>query len=277
MSSQFGFILLEGTYFMLNSDNNRFPNSSELFLLCKEILCIKHARGEKVTDQDVGALLDFDPADCTHWKYGRKNIKSIQSFYQIADKLDIDFRSILDVAQGRTLLMDTIHDYKSYGSFECDADVRSRLRAEAETLVKKANIESLPIYIPELLSVIPNIQVKSLEAQDELIEEYLENDVHIFAWPKKVKLCGSLRFYLMQKVAAVYLSQNSERLGLNKESQLNECNLFALFLLMPSHLVQLAACQRDPAKDIADQFSYFFWLTRSLVNVRLKDFLQYKN
>jgi len=42
-------------------------------------------------------------------------------------------------------------------------------------------------------------------------------------------------------------------------------------------LLQLAGCQRDPAKDIVDQFSQFFWLTRALVNVRLKDFFQYKN
>ena len=81
----------------------------------------------------------------------------------------------------------------------------------------------------------------------------------------------------MQRVSRLYLKAQGERLIAHKEPSQAECNLFALFLLMPSHLVQLAACQRDPAKDIADQFSYFFWLTRSLVNVRLKDFLQYKN
>jgi hypothetical protein len=262
---------------MLNSDNNRFPNSAELFMLCKEILCIKHARGEKVTDQDVGALLDFDPADCTHWKYGRKNIKSIQSLIQIASKLEIDYRSLVDVVQGRTNAMDTVSDYKSYGMFECDPDVRMRLLSEADALIQKANIYSLPIYIPELLEVMPGMMVRPQEAQDDLVEETNENGTMVFSWPKKVKLCGSLRFALIQRVASTYLAQHAERLGLSHEPLPEERNLFALFLLMPSHLVQLASCQRDPAKDITDQFSHFFWLTRALVNVRLKDFLRYKN
>ena len=262
---------------MMNSENYRFPNSSELFLLCKEILNIKHARGEKVTDQDVGALLDFDPADCTHWKYGRKNIKSIQSLYQIADKLGLDSRSLADVSQGRASLMDTVYDYKTYGSFQCDAEVRGRLVKEASILVERANITSLPVFIPELLTAFPNVVVRSQEAQDYIIEENMENGKLTITWPKKTKLCGSLRFYLVHRVAQAHLKANHERLGLEKEPTTAQCNLFTLFLLMPSHLVQLAGCQRDPAKDIVDQFSQFFWLTRSLVNSRLKDFLQYIN
>lgn len=262
---------------MLNSENNRFPNSSELFMLCKEILNIKHARGEKVTDQDVGALLDFDPADCTHWKYGRKNIKSIQSLHQIADKLGLDARSLADVVQGRTSLMDTLYDYKSYGSFECEESIRSRLNYEATELAKKANILSLPVYIPELLQAIPGVVVKQQEAQDDVIEESFENEAYVVSWQKKTRLCGSLRFCLLQKVSKFYLEKHKERLHLNQEVSQAECNLFTLFLLMPSHLLQLASCQRDPAKDIVDQFSQFFWLTRSLVNIRLKDFFQYKN
>ena len=262
---------------MLTSENPRFPNSAHLFQLCKEILTVKHARGEKVTDQDIGALLDFDPADCTHWKYGRKNIKTNQSLNLIADKLNLDARSLADVVSGRVSFLDTLSDFKSYGAFECDETIRSRLVFEAQELVKKTNTNSLPIYVPELLSQIPNVVVKPMEAQDELIEEMTDGDKTIISWSKKVKLCGSIRFFLMQRVARLYLSQHHERLYLGKEPRPEECNLFALFLLMPTHLLQLACCQRDPAKDIVDQFSQFFWLSRSLVNTRLKDFLLFKN
>ncbi|MES2613988.1 MAG: hypothetical protein V4591_01080 [Bdellovibrionota bacterium] len=262
---------------MLNSENNRFPNSAELFLLCKEILNIKHARGEKVTDQDVGALLDFDPADCTHWKYGRKNIRNIQSLHLIADKLGLDSRSVTDVAQGRVSLLDTLSDFKSYGSFECAETIRSKLLFEAESLLKKAEIKSLPVYIPELLSIIPTIAVRQQEAQEDLIEENILDGVHVITWPKKIKLCASIRFFLMQRVSNLYLQANAERLQISPEVSQAECNLFSLFLLIPTHLVQLASCQRDPAKDLVDEFSRFFWLTRSLVNIRLKDFFQYKS
>lgn len=262
---------------MLNSENNRFPNSASLFLLCKEILNIKHARGEKVTDQDVGSLLDFDPADCTHWKYGRKSIKSIQSLQLIADKLGLDSRSVADVAQGRTTLLDTVWDFKGYGPFDCEESVRSRLLEEAEFIVKKINTHSLPVFLPELLTVIPGIVLKQQEALEDFIEESYENDTYVLSWQKKVKLCASLRFLLMQKISKHYLSLNSDRLQLPKIPTAEQCNLFSLFLLMPTYLLQLASCQRDPAKDVVDQFSQFFWLTRSLVNIRLKDFFQHKN
>jgi hypothetical protein len=262
---------------MLNSENNRFPNSAELFLLCKEILNIKQARGEKVTDQDVGSLLDFDPADCTHWKYGRKNIKSIQSLQNIADKLSLDFRSISDVAQGKVSMLDTLNDFQGYGQFECDPEIRTRLLIEANSLVVKANIQSLPVFIPELLNALPGIIVKQQEALDELIEENFEEGAFCVSWMKSVKLCGSLRFHLMKRIGRFYLSSHAARLHLDKEPSDSYCNLFALLLLMPTHLLQLACCQGDPAKDVIDQFSHHFWLSRSLVNTRLKDFLFYKN
>lgn len=261
---------------MMNSENYRFPHSSELFLLCKEILNIIHARGEKVTDQDVGSLLDFDPADCTHWKYGRKNIRSIQSMIQIADKLGLDARSISDVAQGRVTLMDTVHDFKSYGSFECDQATRSILLKEAESCLKKANVEALPILIADLLPSLPGIKVTSQEAQDELIEETIENGETLITWEKKAKMCGSLRFLLLSRAAMHHLVAQQERLGISTPTQ-SHANLLALFLLMPSHFMQLTCIQRDPAKDIIDQYSKYFWLTRSLVNIRLKDFFQNKN
>ncbi len=262
---------------MLNSENNRFPNSAELFLLCKEILNIKHARGEKVTDQDVGSLLDFDPADCTHWKYGRKNIRSLQSLQQIADKLGLDSRSLTDIVQGRADRMDTLNDFQGYGSFECEEGIRSLLLSEADILVNRAEIHSLPVFIPELLTVIPAVTIKQFEAQDDLIEEKYENNMHIISWQKHKKLCGSLRFHLMVRVARHYLKAHSERLQLTKEPAESQTNLFALFLLMPTHLLQLAGCQSDPAKDVVDQLSNHFWLSRSLVNIRLKDFFLYKN
>ena len=31
----------------------------------------------KLHDQEIGAILDFNPSDCSHWKKGEKNIKSI--------------------------------------------------------------------------------------------------------------------------------------------------------------------------------------------------------
>ena len=34
-------------------------------------------RNGKVHDQEVGAILSFNPSDCSHWKRGEKHVKSV--------------------------------------------------------------------------------------------------------------------------------------------------------------------------------------------------------
>ncbi|MBP6217640.1 MAG: hypothetical protein KA436_03520, partial [Oligoflexales bacterium] len=55
-----------------------YPHSVHLFRFCKRILDDKY-EGLRVIDQDIGQILGFDPADCSHWKKGKKNIKSIEA------------------------------------------------------------------------------------------------------------------------------------------------------------------------------------------------------
>ena len=59
-------------------------------------------------DQDVGQILGFDPADCSHWKKGKKNIKSIQAMKNIADYLGVDEKLVVDIASG------SINDKEAY-------------------------------------------------------------------------------------------------------------------------------------------------------------------
>ena len=79
---------------MKRTDENRYPQSAELFKFCKEALNIKHNFEVKVIDQHVGAILGFDPADCSHWKKGKKNIKSLDTVKAIAQHLDADERDV---------------------------------------------------------------------------------------------------------------------------------------------------------------------------------------
>ena len=59
---------------MKKVEANRYPHSATLFRFCKEALEIRYDGNVKVIDQDVGAILGYDPADCSHWKKGKKNI-----------------------------------------------------------------------------------------------------------------------------------------------------------------------------------------------------------
>ena len=77
----------------------KYPHSANLFQFCRKVLDHKFG-GIRVIDQDVGQILGFDPADCSHWKKGKKNIRSIQAMKSIADHLEVDEKLIVDVASG---------------------------------------------------------------------------------------------------------------------------------------------------------------------------------
>src|SRR6185295_12883698 len=55
---------------MKKTAENRYPNSATLFKFCKEALEMRYEGNVKVIDQDVGSILGYDPADCSHWKKG---------------------------------------------------------------------------------------------------------------------------------------------------------------------------------------------------------------
>ena len=59
---------------MKKIDEMRYTNSATLFKFCKYALALRYEGKVKVLDQDVGAILGYDPADCSHWKKGKKNI-----------------------------------------------------------------------------------------------------------------------------------------------------------------------------------------------------------
>ena len=98
----------------------RYPNSANLFQFCRRVLDHKFG-GVRVIDQDVGQILGFDPADCSHWKKGKKNIRSIQAIKSIADHLQIDERLIVDVASGDLNDLEAFYEFSSYQDTRLDA------------------------------------------------------------------------------------------------------------------------------------------------------------
>ena len=100
----------------------KYPNSLNLFQFCRRVLDHKFG-GIRVIDQDVGQILGFDPADCSHWKKGKKNIRSIQAIKTIADHLGVDEKLVVDVASGEISDCEAFHEYSGYGSSLLDSKV----------------------------------------------------------------------------------------------------------------------------------------------------------
>ncbi len=176
----------------------RYPNSSSLFQFCRRVLDFKFG-GIRVIDQDVGQILGFDPADCSHWKKGKKNIRSIQAMKLIAEHLGVDERLIVDVASGEINDHEAFFEFVGYGHFDIDSRIieaakkdyyrknagswtkekesefkehfnvgETEINAIVETIHQKINLTEAPLYLPEVVGAYADLEIATLEgAPDE--------------------------------------------------------------------------------------------------------------
>ncbi|MFW7379605.1 MAG: hypothetical protein ACOH5I_12400 [Oligoflexus sp.] len=175
----------------------KYPNSANLFQFCRKVLDHKFG-GIRVIDQDVGQILGFDPADCSHWKKGKKNIRSIQAMKSIAQHLGVDEKLVVDVASGEVSDWEAFHEYTGYGEFYIDPKLFDTAKKEFyrkhanswtrdkeqefkehfnlnETLIdeivtnihQKINFHEAPLYLPEIIAAYPDLMLKPFEASEE--------------------------------------------------------------------------------------------------------------
>jgi len=289
---------------MKRTDENRYPQSAELFKFCKEALNIKHAFEVKVIDQHVGAILGFDPADCSHWKKGKKNIKSLETVKAIAQHLDADEREILDIIAGRSDLEEALQEYRGYGqsgltakqfddlkreyfrntarfqsalgvqSFEQLVDLqRNFTEARAEELLLRARVNSLPVMLPEIIEVLDgSVLIKAGEADQTPVVRVEYRDGQCVITHRAGSMKPFLRFLIAREIGRHLLVGNQTLPEMAHVIDVR-LNIFASALLMPSALLQGALRYSDSTSDLIDQLAVLFWLPRSIVTARVRDFI----
>jgi len=293
---------------MKRIDENRYPQSAELFKFCKEALNIKHRFEVKVIDQHVGAILGFDPADCSHWKKGKKNIKSLETVKAIAQHLDLPERDIWDVLTGRADVEEALYEYKGYGQYGLNSKQIDDLKREyfrntsriqstlgiqsfeelidlklpetvacAEELLLRARVKSLPVMIPEILEVLnPSLTVAEGPSQQAapVVVESVNGSTVITHRAGVMK--PFLRFLIAREIGR-HLLIGPQVLPEMQPIIDVRLNVFASALLMPATLVQSALRHADPTCEFIEQLSVLFWVPRSVVSSRLKEFIVSQN
>lgn len=172
---------------MKKNTDSKYPNSANLFLFCRRVLDHKFG-GIRVIDQDIGQILGFDPADCSHWKKGKKNIRSIQAMKSIAEHLGVDEKLVIDVASGDLDDIEAFCEYSGYGAFNLDSRIFDAAKKEffkrhsgtwskdKETIFRmqyspneaaidrivseihqRINFQEAPLYLPEVMSSHPEV------------------------------------------------------------------------------------------------------------------------
>lgn len=297
---------------MKKIEANRYPNSATLFKFCKEALGIRYEGNVKVIDQDVGAILGYDPADCSHWKKGKKNIRALATLRSIAEHLNIDERLLIEIASGQIGLDEAVFEYRGYGTtnlsgrhfetlkkeffqnpgrwqsdgsvaaFEQLFDVnRPAVYQMAEAVMTAGNFTEAPMYMPEVCQLYANLNLVASEEQDTAVKtEVTEGETGTVT---TVTFRGSemrpyVRYLLAREVFLHLVRVNHPIAAafVKSPAEVNEirANIFAGMLLVPAAMLRKEVERIDSSLDIVSQLADTFWISKGLMNQRLRDYME---
>ncbi|MBC7661001.1 MAG: hypothetical protein H7249_14990 [Chitinophagaceae bacterium] len=298
---------------MKKVEANRYPHSATLFKFCKEALEIRYDGNVKVIDQDVGAILGYDPADCSHWKKGKKNIRSLTTLRSIAEHLNVDEGLLIDITSGKVTLDEAVFEFKGYGDFMLSGKPlealkkdyfknpsrwqggnqiptfevhfhkqRKQVVALANELVEQGGFTETPLYIPEIYRLVPNVSIGNDPDQTEAFT--VRHDDEGAELKTVVNFQSNEARPYLRFMAGKALFKHLVGTGRIASDSLSDTpseivdilsNVFAGALLIPSELLRGEVQKLDMSFDMIRQLSEVFWVSRSLMNQRLRDFLEH--
>jgi hypothetical protein len=298
---------------MKKAEDTRYQSSANLFQFCRRVLDHKFG-GVRVIDQDVGQILNFDPADCSHWKKGKKHIRSVQAIKAIADKLGVDERLVVDVAMGEMDDDEAFWEYQGYGAFQLDPNILEPSRKEyfrkntanwskdkeiewrnaveiseaqieniALALLTKLSFVEAPLYLPEISSGYPEIRFEPSEMSSFTNRGYpfsctRDNGNWLIRYPKQYEGRAFTRFAMAKLIAARFLPELPQSIEFDPQATSHlidvKSNLFASMLLVPSAALRMEMQKTSPNRDVVTQLAETFWVSKSIMNQRLRQMLQ---
>lgn len=257
---------------MPGSHSMRFPDSAALFQFCKEYLIFQ--KDCRVTDQDVGQLIHFEPADSTHWKHGRKNMCHVHYVNQISKNLNVDSQTISDILSGKKTWEECLKSYTTHIDMQCPISHKSHITKSAEKLISENHIESLPIYTSEIVALHPAIvlQRDNWEGYGNM-KTYSQDGQYFIVQKESVREDTHLRFLTVLEFSKIFIQKQEYFLKLDPLLLDQYSRLLSLHLLMPNQLLTRALAQCGYTHDFVTFLSESFWVSRKLVLLRLQDFL----
>jgi hypothetical protein len=280
----------------VKNEIGRYPHSASLFRFCRRVLDQKYA-DVRIIDQDVGQILGFDPADCSHWKKGKKNVRSIQAIKGISTYLGVDERLVRDVAAGEVSDDEAYFEFAGYGPLHVDSKLIESAKKEyyrcfaaswsnerdlefrllftvdkceiaktVEEIHEKIQFREPPLYVPEILAVYPGLNLDP----DQLSAAGMRSD---FRYSLAVSMADH---FLPRKELPALGLEGSNVEGLQKYmAHVREvtATLFAFYLLAPTTMMQAEIAKVNVAHDLITQLAEVFWVSKSFLNRRLKELL----
>lgn len=273
---------------MKRSGAVKFPNSVQLFKFCQKVLMSQ--RGGKVHDQEVGSILNFNPSDCSHWKRGEKNVRSVFSLAKLAETLQIETTLIHDVASGAVGLDEAFYEWQESNGFkamvakalECSAkdlaDARRRVETFVTQLHEQCEFSTPPLYIPEVLRFFAFVTTQPTEMMDKLSRILRVKPGQYSIQFRKGDLKPQTRMNMAKDLARILFEGERSRfpeLGpANPNLVEYEETLFTAALLLPKNMLLAEMSKLDSRRNVVSELATLFWVPKSLVGFQLQDILR---
>lgn len=269
----------------------KFPNSVQLFKFCQKVMM--HQRGGKIRDQEVGGILNFNPSDCSHWKRGEKNVRSVFALAKLADALGVETSLIHDVTSGAVNLDEAYFEYLESRSFQkmyemvADEDpetvreARRRVLAFAEKIQIECDFTTPPLYLPEVMRAFAFISTQPVDMLDRLSRILRVKAGRYCIQFKKGDLKPQTRMSMVKDLARIIFEGERPRfpeLGTLQQSivQMEEV-LFTANLLIPRKMLLNELAKLDSRRNVISELAAIFWVPKSLIGFQLQDILREAN
>lgn len=267
----------------------KFPHSVQLFKFCQKVLAEK--KQGKIHDQEVGAILDFNPSDCSHWKRGEKNVKSVFSLSKLAETLEVDIALLYDLASGSVSLDESYYEHseaknikdsltkiKSYRFTEGFRERIGKVRSFVWELHERAEYKTPPLYLPEVFRFFPYVRMQPVDMIEKLSRILRTKPGHYTIQFKKTELKPQTRMSIVQNFAKILLEGERDRfpsLGAYDEEYIREEELaFVAEVLLPKTLLQEELAKLDVRRNLILELSSIFWAPKLLVGYQLQNILE---
>ncbi len=269
---------------MKRPGNVKFPNSVELFKFCQKVL--DENTSGKTNDQEVGQILDFNPSDCSHWKRGEKNVRSVFALAKLSKALNVEETLLYDIAGSVIGLDEAYFEYNEAKHIESvlakikdhspDELFLARQRVEhfIEQLHRQCDFASPPLYLPEVLRFFSFVTTQPVEMVEKLSRILrLKPGKYVINF-RKGDLKPQTRLSMAKDLAKIIFEAERSRfpeLAKTTDPALVEYEelVFVTSLLVPKPMFAEEMAKIDPRKNIVAELAALFWVPKTLVSFQI--------
>jgi hypothetical protein len=269
-----------------NSAEVRFPGSSMLFKFCLGV--VNHRSDKKsssIHDQEIGNILQYNPSDTSHWKRGKKAVKSIYALEALGNALLVDVDLLQLVASG------SIDFDEAWVEFLETEEIRAlqqqltpqkilervarnkSLELVATKILSDAQISTVPVFLPEIFSHLDFITLQPTEIVERLARGTKNKPNNYTIRYRKGDIRAHTRMAIAKELAKIIILSEREKFPnlpeKNDDFLLGDVSCLAAAILMPQNMFKSNVTKQILKSSLVRTLVETFWAPQCFVRARL--------